>query len=106
MISSAGHEFWSRSALGRPIKPATRVTLDDRWDQTVAIRLRGDRRLLLGATQTLDCLVPNPERFRQSISKISPSASNVFWAGGGSAFLQRRSYSQLSKRRSRKPPPY
>lgn len=37
MISSAGNEFWSRSALGRPIKPATRVTLDDRWDQTAAI---------------------------------------------------------------------
>ena len=32
---------------------------------------------------TLYRLVPNPEKFGQSMFQASPSASKVFWAGGG-----------------------
>jgi hypothetical protein len=56
MISSAGHEFWSRSAFGRPIKtghPAIRVTLDDRWD-------RNDK----------ECVLPAPRNDSLSVAVL------------------------------------
>jgi hypothetical protein len=34
-------------------------------------------------TQTFDRVVPHPERFRQSMFQISPSASKALWAAGG-----------------------
>jgi hypothetical protein len=46
-------------------------------------------------TQTFDRLVPNSERFRESVFQYSPSASNVFWAGAGISVLPR------SERRAR-----